>query len=143
MKSFRYSMQSILDYRRDLEEEEKLKFAQAQKEYLKQKEILEGVERKLDDAFSARIKKKYRIHELKNLSEYIHLLKERKDMKKKRVEESERNLEIKRQQLISAQKDRKIMEKHKEKAYEQYNTELNQEEQKIIDELALYSYYRR
>ena len=39
----------------------KLKFAQAQKEYLKQKEILEGVERKLDDAFSARIKKKYRI----------------------------------------------------------------------------------
>ena len=82
MKSFRYSMQSILDYRRDLEEEEKLKLAQAQKEYLKQKEILEGVERKLDDAFSARIKKKYRIHELKNLSEYIHLLKERKDMQK-------------------------------------------------------------
>ena len=28
------------------------------------------------------IKKKYRIHELKNLSEYIHLLKERKDMQK-------------------------------------------------------------
>ena len=143
MKSFRYSMQSILDYRRDLEEEGKLRFSEAQKEYLKQKKILEGVEQKLDAAFAAISNTSNRIYELKNLCQYIYLLKEKKIVQKKRVEETQMEMEIKRQQLISAQKDRKIIEKHKEKALEQYNTELNQEEQKIIDELALYSYFRR
>jgi flagellar FliJ protein len=144
MKLFRYPMQSVLDYRKDVEEEEKQKFAEALKEYLQQKEILNDFEQKLNDAFLVKAdSSKHRVYELKNLSQYIQYLKEKKDIQEQLVMETEREMEVRRQELISAQKDRKIIEKHKEKSLNQYLSELNQAEQKTIDELALYSYMRR
>lgn len=144
MKQYRYPMQSVLDYRRDIEEEEKQKFAEVQKEFLLQKEILKDFEQKLNEVFSAKVDfAKQRVYELKNLSQYIQFLKEKKEVQEQLVIETEKAMEARRQKLISAQKDRKIIEKHKEKSLEQYHSELNQAEQKTIDELALYSHMRR
>ncbi len=144
MKQYSYSMQSVLDYRRDVEEEKKQKFAEVQKEYLRQKQILSDIEQKLKDAFSAKAdSSQCRVYELKNLCQYIQYLKEKKEIQERLVIEVEKAMEARRQQLISAQKDRKIIEKHKDKSLEQYHIELNQAEQKIIDELALYSHMRR
>ncbi|HHY81553.1 MAG TPA: flagellar export protein FliJ [Clostridiales bacterium] len=144
MKRFRYSMQNILDYRRNIEEEKKLKFADALNEYMQQKEILCSYEKELSSAYSSKLSRsQHQVYELKNLYQYIHYLKEKIEIQKRLVTEAEKTMESWRQQLISAQKDRKMIEKHKEKALSQYYSELDQAEQKTIDELALYSHMRR
>ena len=43
-------------------------------------------------------------------------------------------------ELVDAQKDRKIMEKLKEKDYENYKEKENLEEQKFLDEISVVKY---
>lgn len=144
MKLFRYSMENILDYRKDAEEEEKQKFAEIRKEYMQQKEVLDDFEQKLNDAVYSNIHhSRPQVYELKNLQQYIHYLKEKMEIQRRLVLETEGVMETRRRQMISAHKDRRMMEKHKEKARYQFDMELEQVEQKINDELALYSYMRK
>ena len=143
MKPFRYTMENVLDYRRNVEEEEKQKFSEVWKEYIRQKSILTGYEEKLDAAVASQCAVKTRkVYEWKNLQKYIHYLKEKTEIQRRLVQETERAMEEKRRQLISAQKDRKMIEKHKEKAREKYDSDVERAEQKTIDELALYSFMR-
>jgi flagellar FliJ protein len=53
---------------------------------------------------------------------------------------AERNLEKVREKLDEAVKDRKIHEKLKENAFEEFKVELNNEEKKEIDELVSFTY---
>lgn len=144
MKLFHYSMETVLDYRRDLEDVEKQKFADILREYERQKSVLDDYKEKINAAESFQIaKSEHQIYELKNLYQYVRYLKEKMEIQNQLVLETERTMEIKRKQLISVQKDRKIMEKHKEKARDRYYDDANRVEQKSIDELALYSYMRK
>jgi flagellar export protein FliJ len=48
--------------------------------------------------------------------------------------------EIKKAELISAFKDRRIMETMKEKMDEGYNNMIKREDQKVLDEISMYKY---
>lgn len=48
MKKFKYSMETVLDYRKDVEQAEKMKFNEAKNEYVIQKSVLEDLEKKLE-----------------------------------------------------------------------------------------------
>ena len=144
MKLFRYAMENVLDYRKDVEEEEKQKFAEVRRKYMHQKKVLDEFKDKIDLAESSQsAKPTYRISELKNRYQYLHYLKEKTEIQENLVSETEKVLEARRQQLISAQKDRKMMEKHKEKTQNRYQIDMDLLEQKSIDELALYSHMRK
>ena len=144
MKLFRYPMENVLDYRRDVEEEEKQKFAEIRREYDRQQAVVDEYKEKISMAEKSIINKStLLIHELKSLYHYIRFLKEKMELQRQLVLETKREMEVKRQELLSVQKDRKMMEKHREKALNIYNEDMNQLEQKNIDELALYSYMRR
>ena len=145
MKGFQYSMEQILDYRKGIENKEQQEFMEKREEYEKQKNILNDYEKRLDKAVSSQtaIRAKLTVGELKSRYQYIHHLQKKTEIQKRLVLEAKRAMEAKKQKLLSAQKDRKIMEKHKEKAFRAFNYEMNKAEQKIIDELALYSYMRK
>ncbi len=143
MKAFRYSMESVLDYRRSVEEQEKQKYSQIWRELIRHKRTLRDYEEKLDAAVASRCTcTNHKVFEWKNLQQYILSLKKKVDMQRQLVAETEKAAEEKRRQLIHAQRDRKTIEKHKERAREKYDFDLQQAEQKITDELALYSYMR-
>lgn len=144
MRAFKYSLENVLEFRKNLEEEEKQKFAQVQNEYLRQKNILRAYEEKLDAALTSQVSnKRGKVYELKSRQQYINFLQEKIEFQEQVVMRAEEAMESRRQQLISAQKDRKMIEKHKEKALIRYNFDMDQMEQKTIDELALYSHMRK
>ncbi|GEM_PF-3115719 len=144
MKPFRYSMENILSYRQDIEQTEKQKFAELKNEYLKQRKVQEDLEEKLDKAASSKLNNpSSSIVDLKNLYQYMLFLQKKMEVQQQLVMEAGNRMESQRQRLIEAQKDRKIIEKHKDRCLERYTQELNRTEQQVNDELALYSHMRK
>ena len=143
MRSFRYSMESVLDYRKNIEEDEKQKFSQLQREYITQDSILKDVEEKSKKAKDSLFKGKQDTIGLKKLQQYIEFLSQRIQLQKQSLEQLKLDLDGKREEMVFAQRDRKIIEKHKEKSFDQYRNKMEHLEQKNIDELALYVHMRR
>lgn len=56
------------------------------------------------------------------------------------VKQKEKEVEVAREHLNEAMKERKTFEKLKEKAFEKFVAEENQKEQKEVDELVSYRY---
>lgn len=144
MKAFQYSMESVLEHRINIEENQKQQFARVQNEYIVEKTKLNDLEEKLERALVSSTKETPKnTIERKNLQQYIHFLREKVELQRQLTLETNKKLENKRQELIFAQKDRKTIERHKEKAFDQYQKEIEKQEQNTIDELALYAYMRK
>ncbi len=67
---------------------------------------------------------------------HLDVLKDNLDEQIEKVIEANRLLEEQRSKLIEAVKDKKIMEKHREKKLDQYNKLMNDLESKFMDEIA-------
>lgn len=144
MKVFNYGLQNILDYRTDMEEDEKNKFSVILKEFNREEEKLKSLQEKLDKAlFSSINRNKNDVIEQKNFQHYMHFLREKIEIQRQLLKEIKGRLEAKKQEVALAQKERKVMEKLKNKAFNNYKVEMNKIEQRTIDELALYSYMRK
>lgn len=143
MKSFHYSMENVLDYRKNIEEDEKLKFSQLQREYISQSEALKDLKDKLEKAKDSLSGGKQNTIQLKNFQQYIHFLRGKITTQKQSLERLKLDLDKKREEMAFAQRDRKIIETHKEKSFDKYRNKMEHLEQKNIDELALYVHMRR
>lgn len=146
MSSFQYSMENILNYRKEKEEIAKEEFAQVQKEYFSQRNFLKNLEEKLENAINDFLQNGKNLKnsmEFKKIQQYLFFLQKKIDMQRQLVIKAEEKLEKKCQQLLLTQRDRKIIEKHKEKSFKRYLLEEKQKEQKFTDELALYAYMRK
>ncbi|MEW5800587.1 MAG: flagellar export protein FliJ [bacterium] len=147
MKKFR--LQSILEYRRSLEEEIQLEFAQSQTLLAREMELSSKIQHQID-IWQQRLQKKQ--HEAGSIfdSSYpvqIDLLQKFLQFltaEAKRQAEKVRSLELaadkKRQALLEARQERKVMERLKEKTLALWEREMLQEEQKILDERAISQY---
>ena len=129
MARFIFSMQNILNMKEKLEEQAKNNFAQAnrslQEALLMQKQCenrLEAGKQTLKEAM------------LENLK--VGQIRRREDD----VKQKEKEVEVAREHLNEAMKERKTFEKLKEKAFEKFVAEENQKEQKEVDELVSYRY---
>ena len=128
MKAYKFSMEKVLELRSNKEKTSMEYFASMQRDLMKQKSKLMELRREEDSI-------KLKLHQCKNIVELRQLylckewLEKRIQAQLKRIEESNQNLEKARQELISAQKDRKIIEKLKEKDFEAY-----QENEKAIEQ---------
>ena len=144
MKIFKYSMESVLSYRKNIEEEKKQEFSAVQKKYLDERKVLINLNDKLANINTNLINSPPReTIELKNLEQYKELLRGRIERQEQLLTEIEEDLEEKRSQMSEAQKDRKMVEKHREKTFYKYLYDVNRQEQKIIDEFAISSYFRK
>ena len=139
MKSYQFSMERVLELRSNHEKTWMEKFATLQNEFIHQKTILNEFQTELIN-YKMKLSKCKKIQDLRQL----YLCKEVLEMKiqeqEKHVEEASKNLEKGRINLVNAQKDRKIMEKLKEKDYESYQENIKSIEQKDLDEMAVLKY---
>lgn len=140
-KRFEYDLQSVLKVRAIKEKKEKEKFAEKQKTYMTEKEREEAIKQdkhdKEDDL--RQVFGKGQITDFsKVLSRKAHLevLKDDLDKQVDKVIEASKKLEEQRAKLIISVKDKKIMEKHKEKKLDEYNKLMNDLETKFLDEIA-------
>ncbi len=143
MACFRFSMQNILNMKEKLEDQAKNKYAQANARLLREQEKLEIIVARREEA---REKLKLVLYETLSVTEIrtrenaVEVLKYYAMQQQLAVKRCEKEVEVAREELSEAMKERKIFEKLREKAFEQFVFEENRKEQKEVDELMSYKH---
>ncbi|KPJ69782.1 hypothetical protein AMJ44_02415 [candidate division WOR-1 bacterium DG_54_3] len=140
-KKFKYDLESVLKVRAIKEKKEQEKFAEKKRKYLTEKEREEMIERE----------KKGKEEELRGVFKrgpisdftkvlrrkaHLEVLKDDLDEQVEKVIEASNLLEEQRARLVASMKDKKIMEKHKEKKLDEYKKIMQELEIKFMDEIA-------
>ena len=136
---FKFHLETVLNHRRNIEDgrQKELSFLkQAMDNELKTLDILKNARiafsRELKDKQSKRIT----ASESMLYHDYLDLLSEKIDQQKKRLQEVEKEVERKREELIVAMKDRKVLENLRKKNMDRYLKEVNRKEREFINEMA-------
>jgi len=140
-KKFAYDLEPVLKVRSIKEKKEQEKFAEKQREYLTEKEREEAIARdkKNKEEDLRNVFKRGPISDFSkvlNRKAHLEVLKDDLEKQIEKVIETSRVLEEQRAKLIVAMKDKKIMEKHRERKVEEYNKLMLQLETKFLDEIA-------
>lgn len=143
MARFRFPMENILNMKEKLEEQAKNEYGQANARLLQEQEKLDLLTARLEDA-----KQKLRdvLHEMLSVKEIrrkedaVEIIKTYVMQQFLVVKRCEKEVEIAREKLTEAMKERKIFEKLREKAFEEFMKEEGRKEQKEVDELMSYKY---
>ena len=140
MEKFHFRLEKLLEIRRELEDESKIQFKNAQDEKVKVEEELQSLKEKYKEASKNR--NCSTIFEYKIVNNYINFLDKRIEDEKINLKNKTIAVEEKRKELIDKQRDRKAVEKLRENKYLEYVKEAQAIEQKNNDEFALYGFIR-
>lgn len=143
MAKFIYRMQNILNIKLRLE-------TQAKTEYAENAARLAAEEEKMHHLASRRQQyeneakqsamNRVNIASIKQSNESMAVMKELMTQQAVRIRITQKNLDRARDKLNLAMQERKIYEKLREKAFEEFKQELNAQEKKEIDELVSFNY---
>ncbi|MFC1725553.1 flagellar export protein FliJ [candidate division KSB1 bacterium] len=147
MRRFSFRMQRILNIKQSMEELRKNEFGLANRKLLEEKVKEEKINENIGSyqkMFADLTKKKISPIYLYSHSRYQSFLLAELDRKREDIKQSQNELEKQREKLNQAIKERKTLEKLKEKNFENYKFEFEKEDQKEIDESTsqLYNYYK-
>lgn len=144
MAKFVYKMESILSVKYKLEDQAKNVFAEANM-------VLNAEEEKLTDLqirkanyekqLLGQVSGNLKIMEIRRMEEAVEIMKYYIKMQIIAVNTAKQQVEKARVKLNRAMQERKIQEKLKEKAFEEFLMEVNKEERKELDELVSFKYH--
>lgn len=143
MAKFIFKMQNILDIKSRLETQAKTEFSEAASRLAEQEDILRQllVRRKQYESELKEMSENHlNIVEIKRKNESIKVMGELMKQQAVKVRMAQKNFDVARQKLNDAIQDRKIYEKLKENAFEQFKLEVNEEEKLEIDQLVSFTY---
>lgn len=143
MAKFVYRMQNILNIKQKLETQAQMAYSIANQKYLDEQKILQqylirrvGYEKQLREAMQGDLDIEEVAHARADLNNMKTLV--RRQMME--VHTAEKSLEDARQALNEVMQERKVQEKLREKAFDEFKMELAAAETKEIDELVSYTY---
>ncbi len=142
MAKFIFKLQSILNIRIQQEDSKKNELGKAIQLLEVERKKLDGLEYLLEETvkrFNEKTKKST-VHELIEYNEYLSLLNSRIKTQKENVNNAALYVDKVREELIQAVKERKILEKLKEKKHDEYLIEQKKLEQKTNDEIISYNH---
>jgi len=142
---FNFRLQSVLDYRRHLEEKIASEFADTKRQFNREKDILKKLKKEsLDLVCTLKEMKELKLYaaDISAYFLYIEHIKLKQKYHKEVISRIEMELEEKRLRLIDAIKKRKILEMIREKMLKEYRIDLITKERKELDELATSRYAR-
>ena len=138
MKKFVYKMQSVLNIKEKLEEQEKARYATAQAKLNEEEQKLAALNlRRADCEANLRelVGANLNIMTIRHGEDALETLKIFIERQKTAVQKAQNNVDAAMHRLREAMVERETQEKLKEKAFQEYLAELNAEDQKEIDEL--------
>lgn len=146
MAKFIYKMQNILNIKYKMEEQEKIRYANAnhrlQQETLKLQQIYDDIH-VYEQSVRDNSQDKLDLMELRRLQEAIMIKKEQAKQQILAVEAARKTLEAARKRLNAVMIDRKTHEKLRENAFEEFKVELNEQEKKEVDELVSFRFGKK
>lgn len=137
---YEFKLQKLLDLREEKEEESKRLFRESMKALNEEKEKLNIIKEDIKKYSGIKTDEDLIYQKIKR--NYIKALEIGKKEEEKQVKIKEKELYFRREDLIVKQKERKTVEKLKEKDKEKFFKELDRIESINNDEFALYSYIR-
>ncbi|MCL5037241.1 MAG: flagellar export protein FliJ [Chloroflexi bacterium] len=144
-RPFKFKLQSVFDLKIQIEDEEKEKLAKLNAEKAREEMVLEGLRNaKIEETQIFREKQKgsLDIVELKQFEAHLKKLDHMIVNQKLRIRELEIKIEEQRQITIKASQERQVFEKLRDKHKEIFIQEMEAEETKFIDELAITRFRR-
>jgi flagellar FliJ protein len=136
---FNFKLQSVLTYREKKEDALKKELADLKAKHERERQILHGLARKLDrkqKELKQKQLEKLDVGEISLYHAYISKVQENIVLQTIRVQELLARVCAKREKLIEASKEKRMMEKLYDKHFEEWQQSLLRDEQKLIDELA-------
>ena len=141
LKNYKFSLQSVLEIR-DNEEKGVLEdFVLVQNSLVEEENKIQRLKNELHICLSRGICNRS-VQDLIRENLYKSDLDRKVDLQEHVIEEKKQELEEVRKKLQTAQKDKKIMEKLKEKDLDEYKSEILKKSQKEIDEFAVLRFKR-
>lgn len=144
MAKFVYRMQNILELKQKIEEQEKANFGMAtarfNEEKAKLREIMirqAGYENQLKQLNMGTLN----IKEIRTCKNAINAMKVAVRAQMIEVSKAKKAMDAAAKRLNTVMMERKMHEKLREKAFEEFVAEINHEESKITDELVSYTYF--
>ncbi len=138
MARFRFSMESVLNIKKKLEEQAKNEYGQANARLFREQEKLNTFLMRREEAkqkLKLILSETLSMTEIRKMEDAVEVLSFYVVQQQLEVKRCEKEVEIAREKLTEAMKERKIFDKLKEKAYEEFLKEENWKEQKEVDEL--------
>lgn len=143
MAKFLYSMQNVLNIKERLETQAKTEFAEMNNRLSIEQDTMRRLVKRMNmyeqlakDSATHNID----IAEMRRCNEAIKIIKNQITQQAVRIRIAERNVDNAMKKLTEAVQDRKIHEKLKEKAFDEFKLELNAQEMKEIDETVSFNY---
>ena len=143
MAKFVYRMQNILNIKQKLETQAQTAYSIANQRYLDEQKVLQqylirrvGYEKQLKEAVQGNLDLQEVAHARANVNDMKTIV--RRQMMN--VHTAEKEMEDARAALNEVMQERKVQEKLREKAFEEFKQELAAAETKEIDELVSYTY---
>lgn len=143
MAKFIFSMQNLLDMKEKLEEQAKNNYSQANLRLMEAEEELHRLENRLEEAqelLRMEMSDALNVRMIRNRENAVEILKTYVWQQQMVVIQRQRDVDIARQRLNEAMKERKTYEKLRERAFEEFKLEENRKEQKEVDELVSFRY---
>ena len=143
MAKFIFNMQGLLNIKEKLEEQAKTEYGKALNKLEEEKNALLSLKNKKEQnilIFRENIKIGVKPNYINTINKYISFIDVKIEEQIKKVDIAREFAEEKRQDLLKAMKERKVLEALKEKEKENYFKEEIKKEQKIIDEIVSYRY---
>jgi len=136
---YKFPLGAVLNHRKFLEENLQKELGQLKKVLVDERKKLGDIKR-AKKGFSRELQNKQKksstISETLLYVRFIDQLSKRVDMQKERITEAENDVERKREDLVGAMKNRKVIEKLKEKGWETFKHNMLRKEQNFMNEMA-------
>lgn len=139
MNNYNFSMEKILEWRSDIEKEKMESFGRLQRSLKEEQDKLKELLLEIQEA-KLNSMSQMDIYKLQQYNRYKESIEEKIIYQEKAILELKNSLEDNRLELITAQKDRSIMEKLKERDFSNYKKNIDYQEQKELDEIAVLRY---
>lgn len=146
MAKFKFRMEQILNIKRQMEESIKIDLANAIRNIKEEKDKLDSLNMQKKDnigQFKESMAKGMNVQKMKEYNSFIDLLETRINSQKKAINEAETVADKIRERLVQVVKEKKILEKLKEKQFEDWKLDQQKREELTLGEIAGYKYIER
>jgi len=143
---FKFKLQSVLEYRLNIEEKILNEFSGVKRHLEEQKALLKALVDERESLMNDLRNMQHammRADDIATLVAYVENLREKEKEQKNIIHQAKEAVEQKRKELVEAVKNRKVMENLRDKHAEEYLKNINKTEQKNSDEMSVLKFGRR
>ena len=137
---YKFSLEPVLKYRKLLEEDLQKDFAVLKRQLLDERERLSTFEQ-VRDRFSGELQQKQvksiSVSDILLYTDYLQQVSKEIKKQSKRILEAEKSVDQKREELVGAMKNRKTIDRLREKGLKSHVQELSKKEQVLMNEAAI------